>query len=128
MLRVDHLFASGGMRGNAAVRSRTAPAARAIGAAALIAAMFGVMPASAQSPASPAPSPAPSPAAQHAVSAPATTASKTAKTAKKPLVSPYARAAAQQGRNGRTSVSHPGQTMVQAMGKPHLPHPAAPHK
>jgi hypothetical protein len=53
-------------------------------------------------------------------------AAQPAKTAKKPVVSPYARAAAQHARAGQTAGHAP--TMVQAMGKPHKPHAGAPSK
>ncbi|MEA3152015.1 MAG: hypothetical protein QOD56_2954 [Gammaproteobacteria bacterium] len=68
---------------------------------------------------------APTGATPHVVTAPAKPPSKNAKQSKKPLVSPYARAAAQRARAGQPPVGH-APTRVQAMGKAHKPHAAAP--
>lgn len=111
MLRIDQMF-------NGATRIRASGAVAALIAGCL----FGTS-ASAEAPAPPAPS-----VHAHSVAAdPASPATKNVKPGKKPVVSPYARAAAQRERAGQPPAGH-APTMVQAMGKPHKPHPAAPHK
>ena len=59
--------------------------------------------------------------AQTPAKPPSARASKTAKPVKH-MMSPYARAAGQRERAGQAPAGHPGQTMVQAVGKPHKPH------
>jgi hypothetical protein len=88
----------------------------------LIAASFASVAASAQSATPPAPAAAPKPAAN--VPAPASGSSTLAK---KPVVSPYARAASQRERVGQAPVGHAA-TTVQGMGKPHKSHTGAPPK
>jgi len=90
-------------------------------AAMLTAASVMAMAASAQAATPTAPA-APKPAA----TAPAP-AAKNSKWAKKPVVSPYARAASQRERAGQAPLGH-APTMVQGMGKPRKPHTGAPPK
>jgi len=95
---------------------------RKYGAAAmLIAASFATMAASAETAKPTAAAAAPKPAAN--VPAPA---SKNSKSAKKPVVSPYARAASQRERLGQAPVGH-APTAVQGMGR-HKSHAGAPPK
>jgi hypothetical protein len=82
------------------------------------------MAASAQVPTSAAPKPVAAPRPAAIVAAPA---AKNSKWAKKPVVSPYARAASQRERAGQTPLGH-APTMVQGMGKPRKPHTGAPPK
>ena len=127
MLRVDeisHADAIRGTRRDTAVRFHAAARVCACGAvAALIAASLFVMSASAQ-----APTPTgPSTRTQPAVTVAPAPSSKIAQPAKKPFVSPYARAAAQRERAGQPPAGH-APTMVQGMGRAHKPHAAAPPK
>jgi hypothetical protein len=98
MLRVDQIIGARGVT------------------AALVAATLLTMSASARAA-------APTAAPQPAVSAPAASA-KNADSAKKTLVSPYARAAAQRQRVGQAPVGH-APTMMQGLGKPRKPHAGA---
>jgi predicted lipoprotein len=82
-------------------------------AAMLTAASVVAMAASAQAATPTAPSAAPKPASSA--------------TAKKRVVSPYARAASQRERAGQAPMGH-APTMVQGMGKPRKPHTGAPPK
>jgi hypothetical protein len=123
-LRVNEIFVPAGMFGNAAVRLRTAPGARAGGALAVLIAgsLFG-LPLRAQASV---PS-VRSADTQAATTAPASSATKSTNPGKKPVVSPYARAAAQHAHVGEASMGH-APTMVQGMGKTtHKPHAATPH-
>ena len=95
-----------------------APAAVRAYAVALMAGTLFAMSASAQAPAAGATAPATAP---HAVTTPTDHSAKNAKPVKH-VMSPYARAAGQRERSGQAPVGHTGQTMVQAMGKPHKPH------
>jgi hypothetical protein len=126
MLRVDEIQipGTGAIRASQRITAAGLHAAaqmRACGVAAVLIAgsLFG-MSASGQAPA---PSP-PSTPGPHAVTVPAAPA---AKNAKRPVVSPYARAAAQQARAGQPSTGH-APTRVQSMGKPRKPHPRTPSK
>ncbi|HWS61153.1 MAG TPA: hypothetical protein VN325_00235 [Steroidobacteraceae bacterium] len=94
--------------------------ARGVGAA-LVAAMLLGVPAFAQAPKPTAPSAATKPA----VSAPEATTKNNL--AKKRVVSPYARAAAQREHAGQAPAGH-APTTVQGMGKPHKPHAGTPSK
>jgi hypothetical protein len=111
------------MFGNTGVRLRTASGVRAGGAVAVLIAgsLFG-LPLWAQIS-------VPivrSADTQTAMTAPASSATKGSKPGKKPVVSPYARAAAQHAHVGEPSMGH-APTMVQGMGKTtHKPHAAAP--
>jgi hypothetical protein len=122
MLRVDEIFGTGAIRASRRITTAGLHAAvriRACGVAAVLIAgsLFG-MSASAQAPG---PSSASGP---HAVTVPASPA---ATNAKRRVVSPYARAAAQQARAGQPATGH-APTMVQGMGKPRKPHPGTPPK
>ena len=124
MLRVDEILGTGAICASQRITAarRHAPVrVRACGVAAVLIAgsLFG-MSATAQAPA---PTP-PSPSGQHAVAVPESPA---AKNANRRVVSPYARAAAQQARAGQASTGH-APTMVQSMGKPRKPHPGTPPK
>src|SRR5712672_2208426 len=88
--------------------------------AALVAATFLAMPAWAAAPKPTVPSAATKPA----VSTP-TVAAKNSQSAKKRVVSPYARAASQRERAGQAPAGH-APTMVQGMGKPRKPHAGTP--
>jgi hypothetical protein len=122
MLRVDEISATDAIRASQPITRAGLHAAariRACGAAAVLIAgsLFG-MSATAQAPAPP------SPSGTQAVTVPASPA---AKNAKRRVVSPYARAAAQQARAGQSASGH-APTMVQGMGKPRKPHPGTPPK
>jgi hypothetical protein len=123
MLRVDENLGTGAIRASqriTAARLHAAARIRACGVAAVLiaASLFG-MSATAQAPA-----PTPSPPALHSVTFPASPA---AKNANQRVVSPYARAAAQQARAGQSASGH-APTMVQGMGKPRKPHSGRPLK
>jgi predicted lipoprotein len=102
MLRIDQIFGARGVT------------------AALVAATLLGVPAFAQAPKPTAPSAATKPA----VSAPEATKNNLAK---KRVVSPYARAAAQREHAGQAPVGH-APTTVQGMGKPRKPHAGTPSK
>jgi hypothetical protein len=122
MLRVDEISGAGAIRAPQRITAaglHTAARIRACGiAAVLIAGSLLGMSAPAQAPAPP------SPPAPHAAAVPAAPA---AKNAKRRVLSPYARAAAQQARAGQPASGH-APTMVQGMGKPRKPHPGTPPK
>jgi len=124
MLRIHEMLVPAERSGNAAVRPRTTPGARTCGAvAALIAVSLFGSPLWAQTSV-----PSARSANTQTATAPAPSATKSSKPAKKHVVSPYARAAAQHGRAGEASMGH-APTMVQGIGKTtHKPHAAAPRK
>jgi len=127
MLRVDEISDPAAIR---STRRMTAPGldatarARACGVAAvLLAGSLFALSVSAQAPAPAAPA-APSAPRPHAAAVPPSPA---AKNANRRVVSPYARAAAQQSRAGQPSTGR-APTTVQTMGKTHKSHAAAPPK
>jgi hypothetical protein len=122
MLQVDEISGTDAIRASQRITTAGLHAAariRACGVAAVLIAgsLFG-MSATAQAPAPP------SPSGPQAVTVPASPA---AKNAKRRVVSPYARAAAQQARASQPASGH-APTMVQGMGKPRKPHPGTPPK
>jgi hypothetical protein len=124
MLRVDEILDTGAICASQRItpaRLHAAARVRACGVAAVLIAgsLFG-MSATAQTPAPT----SPSPSGQHAAAVPG---SPGAKNGNRPVVSPYARAAARQARAGQASTGH-APTMVQSMGKPRKPHPGTPPK
>ena len=124
MLRVDEILGTGAIRASqriTAARLHAAARIRACGVAAVLIAgsLFGMSAAAQASAPTPPSSPGP-----HAVAVPASPA---AKNANRQVVSPYARAAAQQARAGQSASGH-APTMVQGMGKPRKPHPGTPPK
>jgi len=124
MWRVDEISGLVAIRATQHMTAPGLPAAeraRACGVAAvLIAGSLFALSASGQAPAPASPA-APRP---HAAAVPASPA---AKNANRRVVSPYARAAAQQSRAGQPSTGR-APTMVQTMGKTHKSHAAAPPK
>jgi hypothetical protein len=113
MLRVNemrHVDSMCGSGGEVAVRSHAAAHICAYGALAvvIVGCFFGTS-ALAQAP-------VPAVITKHAATAPATSSSKHPNLAKKAVVSPYARAAAQRERSGQAPAGHP-----QPVGKPHRP-------
>jgi hypothetical protein len=122
MLQVDEISGTYAIRASRRITAAGLHAAariRACGiAAVLIAGSLFAMSATAEAPAPP------SPSGPQAVTVPASPA---AKNAKRRVVSPYARAAAQQARAGQPASGH-APSMVQGMGKPRKPHPGTPPK